>query len=621
MIVDDDRTVANHLARALTGAGYLAHVANDANDALALIRATHLDVGILDVNLGEAGNSADVATELVRHGIPVLFLTGLETPALPELPKNAIVAMLTKPANVSVLETTIELLCAQARTQRELESTLRMLAESQRIAGMGSFQIDYGTGELQWSDETYRLFGVAPATFIPTRESFLSLVLPEERDALVMGMSTPHVPPGIYEVEYSIRRPDGEVRRIRGVTEHKGPGSTPARLTGTVQDITEKAALEHRERRAHDANRAKTEFLAHMSHELRTPLNAVLGLSEALIERVFGALNEGQVQTLETIHNSGRHLLELINDVLDIARVESGKLAVELEQTGLRPLIDESTSLMANILSSRNQRLVIELAPSLPPVEIDKRRMRQVLINLLGNASKFSPAGSAISLRVSTDSDQRAIAIAIEDHGPGIPPEDLLRIFEPFVSVSPILTRMHDGAGLGLALAKRIVELHHGRLLVSSEVGVGSTFTVFLPIASTYVEPPPRPVRVHVPTRPGTVLLVEDNEATVLAVRTYLESRGFGIRVVGDGFTALSAAQDEDVALVLLDIQLPGLDGLEVTRRLRAKAFAKPIVALTAYAMPQDEQHCLDAGVTAYMPKPVRLRSLAATIDRLLEIG
>jgi CheY-like chemotaxis protein len=356
-----------------------------------------------------------------------------------------------------------------------------------------------------------------------------------------------------------------------------------------------------------------------MSHELRTPLNAVLGLSEALIERVFGELNDMQVQTLETVHKSGRHLLELINDVLDIARVESGKLVVDLEQTGVRPLVDESTALMANILSGRNQRLVIELAPALPPVEIDKRRMRQVLINLLGNASKFSPPGSGITLRVTADSELREIAIAIADHGPGIPADDLHRIFEPFVSVSPILTRAHDGAGLGLALAKRIVELHRGRLVVSSEVGVGSTFTVVLPVAPTYVEPPPRPIRVHAPTRPGTVLLVEDNEATVLAVRTYLESRGFGIRVVGDGFTALSAAEEDDVVLVLMDIQLPGLDGLEVTRRLRARSFEKPIVALTAYAMPQDERRCLDAGASAYMPKPVRLRSLAATIDRLLE--
>jgi len=619
LIVDDDTVIADGLARAVRRFGYAVHIANDITTALAVIRSETIGVAILDINLGADCTSAEAARELAKRNIPVLFLTGLEQPELPELPASAVVAFLTKPANYSALGTTLELLRKQARTQRELEDTLRMLAESQRIASMGSFQLDYVTGELRWTDETYRVFGVTKETFTPHRDSFLAMVHPDDREVIAAGMQVQDVPPGIHEVEYSIVRPDGEVRRIRGASEHTSSSSRTS-VMGTVQDITERAAMERRARMAHDANRAKTEFLAHMSHELRTPLNAVLGLSEAMIERAFGDLNAEQLQTLETIHKSGRHLLELINDVLDIARVESGKLAVDLEQTALRPLVDEATSLMANILATRDQRLIIELAPALPPVELDKRRMRQVLINLLGNASKFSPRGSAITLRVTADSARREIAMSVSDHGPGIPPEYLIRIFEPFVSVNPLLTRAHDGAGLGLALAKRIVELHGGRLLVDSEIGSGSTFTVVLSVAPAYVEPPARPILVRPPTRPGTVLLVEDNEATVLAVKTYLESRGFGIRVVSDGYAALAAAAEQDVVLVLMDIQLPGIDGIEVTRRLRANAFEKPIVALTAYAMPQDERRCLDAGASAYMSKPVRLRSLAATIDRLLEV-
>jgi signal transduction histidine kinase len=249
---------------------------------------------------------------------------------------------------------------------------------------------------------------------------------------------------------------------------------------------------EARERMALEASRAKTDFLAHMSHELRTPLSAVLGLSEALLEHVFGALNDAQTGTLTTIHASGRHLLALINDVLDIARVESGKLPIESEQVVLRPLIDESTALIHGQLWSKGQRLVIHLAPALPPVEIDRRRIKQVLLNLLGNASKFSPPGATVTVRAASHGDTRQVEIAVSDNGPGIPAADQARIFEPFVTLDPSISRAHGGAGLGLALARRIVDLHGGQLRVDSEVGRGATFTIALPVSSSYAGAAPQ---------------------------------------------------------------------------------------------------------------------------------
>jgi PAS domain S-box-containing protein len=383
-----------------------------------------------------------------------------------------------------------------------------------------------------------------------------------------------------------------------------------------------------RERVALEASLAKTEFLAHMSHELRTPLNAVLGLSEALLERVFGELAADQVNALATIHASGRHLLELINDVLDIARVESGKLPIEPEQVLLRPLIDETAALVHNQLASKNQRLVIELAPVLPPVDIDRRRIKQVLLNLLGNAAKFSTAGATVTLRAAGGSGARQVEIAVSDDGPGIAPADRGRIFEPFVTLDPSMSRAHGGAGLGLTLAKRIVELHGGQIRVDGDVGRGTTFTIALPVSSSYAGEAPAVHRVptHELVAPAhgsgrTVLLAEDDDATVLTVRSYLESHGYEVRVVRDGVAVLDAAIARDVAVVLLDIQLPGLDGLEVTRRLRAREIGArmPIIALTAHAMSGDEQRCLRAGVSAYMAKPVPLRQLEQMIGRMLE--
>ena len=244
---------------------------------------------------------------------------------------------------------------------------------------------------------------------------------------------------------------------------------------------------EARERTAIEASRAKTDFLTHMSHELRTPLNAVLGLSEAMLERIFGELNPAQVDSLTTIHASGRHLLALINDVLDIARVESGKLPIEAEQVWLRPLIDETTALIASQLASKRQRLVLDLAAALPPVDIDRRRIKQVLLNLLGNASKFSPPGATVTVRADGRDDARRVEIAVCDDGPGIAATERARIFEPFVTLDPSMSRAHGGAGLGLTLAKRIVDLHGGQIRVDSEPGRGATFTIALPVSASYV--------------------------------------------------------------------------------------------------------------------------------------
>jgi CheY-like chemotaxis protein/anti-sigma regulatory factor (Ser/Thr protein kinase) len=292
----------------------------------------------------------------------------------------------------------------------------------------------------------------------------------------------------------------------------------------------------------------------------------------------------------------------------------------------LRPLIDESTALVGNQLAGKKQRLVIELAPALPPVDIDRRRIKQVLINLLGNASKFSPPGATVTLRAAGGGDARHVEIAVSDDGPGIAAADRERIFEPFVTLDPSMSRAHGGAGLGLTLAKRIVDLHGGQIRVDSELGRGTTFTISLPVSSSYVgEVPDVPLAPLHRLRSGaadgrTVLLAEDDDATVLSVRSYLESHGYRVRVVRDGAAALDAAAVSDVAIVLMDVQLPGLDGLEVTRRLRARDGARtPIIALTAHAMPGDEQRCLEAGASAYMAKPVRLRQLDATIGRLLE--
>ena len=429
-----------------------------------------------------------------------------------------------------------------------------------------------------------------------------------------------------HALETTWRRLDGGVASVvlDGVALEQGDGQY---FLGFVRDLTAERARSAREREAIEASRAKTAFLAGMSHELRTPLNAVLGLSEALLEGTFGALAAPQLRSLETVHASGQHLLSLINDVLDIARVEAGQLPIEPERVGLREPIDESLALIYGQASQRGVRVVAELPPVLPSVDIDKRRIKQVLLNLLGNAVKFSPAGATITLQARMRPGNDRVELAVIDRGPGIPPEDRERIFEPFVTLDRSVAREFGGAGLGLTMVKRIVELHGGSVQVDTTPGGGSTFVVELPV-------PPMQGRVAVPMSRGSVpelspvnrpvvLLAEDNPANVLTVQSYLESRGYAVRVVHDGASAVVSAAAPDVAAVLMDVRLPVIDGLEAMRRIRAAepGEPKPIIALTAYAMPDDERRCLDAGATSYLSKPVRLAQLADRLSVLLTGG
>jgi PAS domain S-box-containing protein len=531
----------------------------------------------------------------------------------------------------------VEDITARRLAEGQLHRHRYLLAESQRIAAIGSFHLEYTTGAITWTDEMYRLHGASPGHFVPTVATILPLIHPDDRSKVAEALRPPSPgDPPRADFDFAVVLGDGTVRKLRNHGELVIENDGKVAMIGTVHDVTERERVmsasresAERERVALAANRAKTEFLTHMSHELRTPLNAVLGLSEALLESIFGELNEGQAHSLATIHTSGRHLLDLINDVLDIARLEAGKLPIESEQVPLRSLIDDGTALVHGQLTAKAQRLVIELAPALSPVDVDRRRIKQVLVNLLGNASKFSPPGATVTLRAENRPETRQVEISVMDNGPGIAAADRARIFEPFVTLDPSLSRSHDGAGLGLALTKRIVEAHGGSIHVESEIARGATFTITLPVSLAYVgEPrvttrplPRRAPRVAAVEPRRTILLAEDNEATVFTVRSYLENHGYTVRVVRDGPAALEAATARDIAMLLVDIQLPGLDGLEVTRQLRARRDGadRPIIALTAHAMPGDEGRCLAAGASAYLAKPVRLRELTETIGRLLE--
>lgn len=513
------------------------------------------------------------------------------------------------------------------RVLLEHKEQLELIVEGTRL---GFWDWNVGSGHVAFSERWADMLGFCPDDLDPHIETYRELIHPDDVSAHDTLM-TQHLDgeSAFFESVHRMRRRDERWIYVlsRGKVFTRDGSRQPVRFCGTHTDVT---AEKEAELSAREANRAKTHFLASMSHELRTPLNAVLGLSEAMLEGVYGDVNSRQARSLRTIHESGKHLLHLINDVLDIARVEAGKL--ELEWSSISPwsFVGESISFVQDAAAARKQRIATDLDPAITRIRADRRRLRQLLLNLLTNAIKFSPTGTTITIGVNSLPDGSAVELWVADAGPGVAVADRSRIFEPFVKLGTSPDPREQGVGLGLALVKRIAELHGGTVALEDVPGGGSRVVARLP--ASHVPPIERDdlvARSAVSDRgqlmaPGAVkpviLLAEDNEANIVTVSEYLIDKGYEVRAVRDGASAVSAAIADDVALVLMDVELPTLDGLEAIRQIRRSRLgaAKPIIALTAYAMPADERACMDAGASSYHAKPLALSSLAGSIARLL---
>jgi len=549
-----------------------------------------------------------------------------------------------------------------------------------------------------------------------------------------------------------------------------------AQLERRVAERT--ADLSHANAELGKVVRAKDEFLANMSHELRTPLNGILILTEVLIEQIRGPLNERQLDSLRTVHASGHHLLSLINDILDLSKIEAGKLELLLEPVNVNDICHSSLQFVKELAHQKQLRLTFSNDVVGAQVQSDPRRLKQILINLLSNAVKFTSEGGQVSLKITTDGSLDVLRLIVRDTGIGISADDMPRLFKPFTQLDSGLTREHEGTGLGLTLVSRLVELHGGSIEVESEgvPGRGSCFTVSLPwqnmsersqdpemsailttdlhevirrlrriederVKAVIVEDSPTAAEqidrylqelgidevIHVsgeqaaetvlttlphliildllmpdqsgwdvlvqlkadpriqvipviiisvvdeparglaagaieylvkpitrerikaaliravttidtgqasPTpaprverspssepRGPLFLLAEDNETNIRAIGDYLQAIGYRLAIARDGSQAIDLALALKPDLILMDIQMPVLDGLTVTRRLRAiSEFATtPIIALTALAMPGDRERCLAAGANEYLSKPVSLKRLRQVIDELLD--
>ncbi|MFO0879051.1 MAG: PAS domain S-box protein [Gemmataceae bacterium] len=532
---------------------------------------------------------------------------------------------------------------------RESEERFRLIADTIHEA---FWMASPGAGRIYYASSAYeKLWGRTCQSLYDNPMSFAEVIHPEDREQVLNATVNHRGEP--YDQEYRLLLDNREQRwvRVRGYP-YLGPDGQLQYVIGTASDITQRKQAEAALREQSDqlalanaelakASRMKDEFLASMSHELRTPLNGVLALSEGMEEGAYGPVNPEQAAALRDIETCGRHLLALINDILDLSKVEAGQIALTLEPTDVEGVCQAALRLVKEMAQKKRHHVSVSLDAGIGLVLVDERRLKQVLVNLLSNAVKFTPQGGEIGLELRADRERGTLCFTVWDHGIGIRPEDMNLLFQPFRQIDSRLSREYTGTGLGLALVRRLTELHGGGVSLESEPGQGSRFSITLPWQPVELAPPgaageqsslfvPGPGLADEPARSMTtspapggqplVLLAEDNLINTRIVRQALQAEGYRVDVAVNGLEAVERTREQRPQLVLMDIQMPVMDGLEAMRRIRADASIRdtPILAMTALAMPGDRERCLQAGANAYLAKPLVLKELRQVVRSLL---
>ncbi len=513
-------------------------------------------------------------------------------------------------------------------TKNALAHRDERLRRSQVYANIGTWDWNIQTGDLYWSERIGPLFGYE-SVVETTYDNFLKAVHPDDRQNVIDAVTACVERGEKYEIEHRCVWPDGSVHWMleRGDVVRDRNG-VPQHMLGVVQDITRRklaeAALLEAKNEADRANGAKSDFLSSMSHELRTPMNAILGFAQLL--EFDPHISEDQQDSVNEVLKAGRHLLQLINEILDLSRIEAGRIEIMLEPVECSEVIGDVVSLVQHVADRAGISLQWENATGV--AFGDRTRLKQVITNLVTNAIKYNRPNGSVKIAVRADSG-KCKRISITDTGYGIPADRQPELFQPFSRLVPEGSDI-EGTGIGLVISRRLVEMMGGRIGLDSTPGIGSTFWVELPDADSpdlnRISDAPHPSSASVNCLGNsairhTVLYVEDNPAN-LKLMTVVLGRYPNIRLITtqSGWNALEIADKERPDLYLLDINLPGKSGYDILAELRTQSWARgtPAVAISASATASDLERGKAAGFTDYLTKPINLQRLISTVDRLL---
>ena len=523
--------------------------------------------------------------------------------------------------------------------QKQADAALRESEERLRFAleagGMGTFEWFIQEGRVSWSPDLEILHEMGPGGFGGRLEDVMADVHLEDRERLVASVQAAVAGGRPHDVEYRSVLPSGKQiwlgAKGRVIRDESGQ---PQRMVGICTDITARkeaeVAIRGAMEEAEAANRAKSEFLSRMSHELRTPMNSILGFAQILARK---PLPPDQMRSVDYILKAGRHLLELINEVLDIARIEANRMQLSLEPVGVNSILSEARNLIQPLASQRQCRIEARLDTAFDwHVRADRQRLNQVLLNLLSNAVKFNRPDGAVFLtsEYSAEDGVERVWIRVRDTGPGIAAEKLDRLFIPFERLGADQSGI-EGTGLGLALSKRLVEAMGGTLTVESTEGEGSTFSIGLEQVESPLERLERSGQLNgidgaesapAPEKKATLLYIEDNLANLSLIETILAERSeIALLSALQGRLGLDLAWEHQPDLILLDLHLPDMSGENVLRRLQAEPRTAeiPVVVISADATAGTIERLLGAGAHGYLPKPLDVDQFLNTVDEILE--